>query len=45
VADVEEAFHEITCYIQTCYPKLMVVVNYFVKNYLSAATVDHVATV
>ena len=34
VADVEEAFFEITFYIQSNYPELMVVVNYFEKTYL-----------
>ena len=34
VADVEEAFYEITFYIQSNYPQLMVVVNYFEKTYL-----------
>ena len=40
VADVEDAFYEITYYIQTSYPRLMVVVNYFEKTYLGLATVD-----
>ena len=40
VADVEEAFFEITFYIQSNYPELMVVVNYFEKTYLGSAIVD-----
>ena len=40
VADVEEAFFEITFYIQSNYPELMVVVNYFEKIYLGSAIVD-----
>ena len=40
VADVEEVFYEITYYIQTSYPKLMFVVNYFEKTYLGSVTVD-----
>ena len=34
IADVEESFFEITFYIQSNYPELMVVVNYFEKTYL-----------
>ena len=41
VADVEEAFYEITFYIQSNYPQLMSVVNYFEKTYLGAVTVDN----
>ena len=41
VADIEEAFYKITYCIQTSYPKLMVVVNYFEKTYLGAVTVDN----
>ena len=40
VADVEEAFYEISYYIQQSYPKLMFVVNYFEKTYLGSVTVD-----
>ena len=40
IADVEDAFYEITYYIQTTYPQLMVVVNYFEKTFLGVVTVD-----
>ena len=39
VTDVEEAFYEVTFYIQTNYPQLMVVVNYFEKTYLTNCTI------
>ena len=34
IADVEDVFYEITYYIQSNYPQLMVVVNYFENTYL-----------
>ncbi|KAL5264936.1 hypothetical protein ACHWQZ_G005882 [Mnemiopsis leidyi] len=40
VSDIEEVFYEITFYIQSNYPQLMVVVNYFEKTYLGSVTVD-----
>ena len=40
VTDVEVVFYEITYYIQTNYPKLMCIVNYFEKTYLGSVIVD-----
>ena len=40
VSEIEEVFYEITYYIQSNYPQLMVVVNYFEKTYLGSVTVD-----
>ena len=40
VTDVEVVFYEITYYIQTNYPKLMCIVNYFEKTYLGSV-IDH----
>ena len=36
MTDVEVVFYEITYYIQTNYPKLMCIVNYFEKTYLGS---------
>ena len=38
--EIEEVLYEITYYIQSNYPQLMVVVNYFEKTYLGSVTVD-----
>ena len=40
VSDIEEVFYEMTYYIQSNYPQLMAVVNYFEKTYLGSVTVD-----
>ena len=40
IADVEDVFYEITYYIQSNYPQLMVVVNYFENTYLGPVIVD-----
>ena len=40
VTDFEVVFYEITYYIQTNYPKLMCIVNYFEKTYLGSVIVD-----
>ena len=40
IADVEDVFYEITYYIQSNYPQLMVVVNYFENTYLGSVIVD-----
>ena len=40
ISEIEEVFYEITYYIQSNYPQLMVVVNYFEKTYLGSVTVD-----
>ena len=40
VSDVEELFYEITYYVQSNYPQLMAVVNYFENTYLGSVTVD-----
>ena len=40
IADVEDVFYEITYYIQSNYPQLMAVVNYFENTYLGSVIVD-----
>ena len=38
ISDVEEAFFELTFYIQSKYPQLMAIVNYFENTYLGVIT-------
>ena len=40
IADVEDVFYEVTYHIQSNYPQLMVVVNYFENTYLGSVIVD-----
>ena len=40
-ADIDDAFYEVTYYIQSTYPQLMFVLNYFENTYLGGVSVDH----
>ena len=41
IADIDDAFYEVTYYIQSTYPQLMFVLNYFENTYLGGVSVDH----
>jgi hypothetical protein len=40
VSDVEELFYKITYNVQSNYPQLMAVINYFENTYLGSVAVD-----